>query len=783
MGINNRIRRKGKKAKEIARKKRQRKRQKALSNVQTLAPTFYKLPNPFEGLSPEQRSIEIAEVSRNGEKTYQSTLSELREILRQTNPLLVLSCMSYYGLSDSVDVTKGVTKLDSDFEIFPFHVEILQALTLQVDPTKLGDEPLRPNVHTQLRDKVKTLCHAYDDRKLGSTNADLPDDEWTVAFVQQLMRGATERVRNWGYHSQVKRIARELYRPFDPQLMSSRGFTTSNIFDVFEKMFTEVGVRQTTHLQKLIDLFRLSGTDKRLLVEKYHELIGLENEEAERFIKDLKVDEKSLDVVRIMVMTHYDLRLPDVYTFLASDLAETLNLTEDRASAILDEYAFSWGALCEHESMDFHLSNPVWNKPVIKLSNGKYFCALPETFFSFVIRCMETTLSPFAAGVSSRRAKYLESTVSEIVERRFPGSSIKKNFKWVKGDTAYEADLIAFIDSFALIIECKSGKIAPSALRGAPDRLRRDIRKLLIEPNQQSIRLKSRLEFLGSHPNIADPIRDEIGYDLDKLRKVVRVSVCLEDFRFIQSNLKQLEDTDWLPTHFEPCPTMNLANFMTVFDLLEHPVQILHYLMRREVIEANVRYLGDEHDLLGLYLKTLLRIDDVNPDNQIALVGMSAPLDTYYNSLDANVVLEKPRPAVSPLFGSIFSELEKRGIARWTEVGVALNMFSPDDQNRISKKLTKLEKGVHKNWKIPEYKHSIICIPPKASNYALGYVMFKNGNADEKWDLMKHAACTALDSDHVQTVIVIGRNIDRDDVSYDAIALYEAPENPVSDRR
>lgn len=781
MGINNRIRRKGKKAKEDARKSRQRKQRKEPTKVQTLTPSFYKLQDPFGGMDPEQHKILINEIARNGEQIYQETLSELRDILRQTNPLLVLSHTSSYKLTIDIDATKGVTKPDNECEIFPFHGEILQALSLQIGPEALTGEPLRPDMLTKIWDKVKTLCEAHNFRQLDSANADLPDDEWTVGFLQQLMRATTERVRNWGYHYQVKRISRELYRPFDSQLLESRGFTTSDIFDVFEKMLTETETRQSAHLQALVDLFRLSGTDKLLLIENYHELIGLENEKAERFIKDLKVENRSLDDVHHWIIAHYGLRLPDVYTFLTSDLSEALGLDEGRVNAILDEHALPWGGLCECESEDFHLSNPVWDKPLIKLSNGKYFCALPATFFSFVIPCMESILSPIGADVSNRHAEYLESAVSEVVEHRFPDSNIKRNFKWTEDGTTYETDLIAFIDSFALIIECKSGKITPPAFRGAPDRLREKIQKLLIAPSLQSLRLKKRLEFLSSHPDMPDPIRDEIGYNLGKVRKVVRISVCLEDFGFIQSNLRQLENTDWLPEKFEPCPTMILADFEMVFDILEHPVQILHYLLKREGIESNVRYLGDEHDLLGLYLTTLLDTSDADPDVMYTMDGLSAPLDTYYNSLDAGVTLDKPQPMISPLFASILSKLEQHRIARWTEIGVALSMFSPDGQNKVARMLKKLEKGVHKNWKRRGHKNMVISIPSRASGHALAYVMFKNGNADGTQDYMNHAVSTALESNHVQTVTVVGRNIDRDDVAYDTIALFESPMALASD--
>ena len=778
MGKRNRAQRKQKLAQKAARKKRRRKKSKAQARVRTLAPTVHVFRNPFERLSHEQRRLAIEAIAWNSEEKYQEALSELRAILREHYPLLVLSNMSYYGLSVAVDETAGMTKLDSDCEIFPFHVEILQALSLQIDPDELSGEPCRPEVLTQVWDQVKTLCDAHNFRQLDPTRVDLPDDEKTVALAQRLMRGATQAVRNWGYHSQIKRIARELYCPFDAQLLEARGFSASDVFDVFEAMVTEVESRQTAHLKTFVDLCRSSSTDRRLLIENYHELIGLDKERAERFIEHANVEDRPLDDVHAMVIAHYDLRLPRIYTFLASALAESLGLDEVRVSAILDQYALAWGALSEYETEHLHLSNPVWEKPLVKLGGGEYFCALPVSFFSFVIPCMEAVLSPFAAAVSDRRAEYLESKVAEIVERRFPGSNTKRNFKWVEDGKTYETDLIAFIDSFALVIECKSGKVTPPAMRGAPERLRRHIQELLIDPNLQSLRLKKRLEFLGSHPNEAGPIRDDIGYDLGRVRKVVRVSVCLEDFGSIQSSLKQLDDTGWLPTDFAHCPTMNLADFETIFDILEHPVQILHYLMKREAMEASVGYLADELDLLGLYLTTLLDIGDVEPDLHLTFTGISAPLDSYYNSLDAGVMLDKPLPAISPLFASIFSQLEQRGVARWTEIGVALNMFSPDDQSRITKMLAKLEKRVHRNWRTQGHKNMVICIPSRSSSYALGYVMFKNGNANERLYFMEHAAATALESDHVRTVVVVGKNIDRDDAAYHSIALFRAPAGP-----
>ena len=777
MGKDNKARRKQKAARRAAQRKRQRQKLEARKRDQTFAPTIYRFPHPFEGLSDDQRRLAIQEITKNSEKQYQEALSDLRKILHQYDPLLVLSLMSYYALSVPVDKITGVTKLESDYDILPFHIEILQALVLQMKNCDLSSELFSPDILEQVRSHLKKLGDAHGIRKLNTTDIDLPDDEKAVKLVQKLMRDTTRVIRNWGYFSQVKRIVCELYSPFDAKLLRTYGFSISDVINIFDTILSDVESKWTTHRQTLEHLFRASEKDKEMLVKNYHFLIGHGKEEADQFIRNFNIENMFWEAIATLIISHYDLRLSGLYTVSSSDLAQSLSLTEDRVIAILDEYSLCWGALNEYDTEDFHLSNPVCTKPVIKLDHERYFCALPTSFFSFVIPCLESLLSRFESAVSNRRAEYLESKVVEIVKTRFPSSSIKRNFKWFYDGTTYETDLIIFIDSFALLIECKSGKITSPALRGAPDRLRNSIQKLLVAPNLQSLRLKKRLEFLSSNPDEADRIRDEIGYDLNKVHKIVRASVCLEDFGPIQSCLQQFKGTHWLPADFEPCPTMNLADFEIIFDILEHPVQILHYLMKREMIEASVNYNGYERNLLGWYLTTLLDIGDVEHNVQINLNGTSSSLEAYYDSADAGVVINKPKPAISPLFASIFSQLEQRRAPRWTEVGVALNMFSPDHQMRIMEELTKLKKKVHRNWRIKGHDNMLILVPPNASSYALGYVMFKNRNAEEKRGFMEDTVNQAFEYNHVQTVIVIAKNIDKDQLAYHAIYLFERPKD------
>lgn len=117
-------------------------------------------------------------------------------------------------------------------------------------------------------------------------------------------------------------------------------------------------------------------------------------------------------------------------------------------------------------------------------------------------------------------------------------------------------------------------------------------------------------------------------------------------------------------------------------------------------------------------------------------------------------------------------QLEKRRTPRWTEIGIILNRFSPDDQRHLAKMLKVLEKNVRKNWMIDGHENMAICIPPKASRFAIAYVMFNDKTAARRDEFIRGAADNAFKSEHVQQCLVIAKNIDRDDLSYHFIGLF-----------
>jgi len=174
---------------------------------------------------------------------------------------------------------------------------------------------------------------------------------------------------------------------------------------------------------------------------------------------------------------------------------------------------------------------------------------------------------------------------------------------------------------------------------------------------------------------------------------------------------------------------------------------------------------------MGLYIGTLFELGDLDEPDQLSISGMSQEIDAYYNSLDAGIHLEKPKPKISRAFNEIFTQLEHRGTDRWTEIGVILNRISPDDQRELENLIEQLRIGVRRNWRKDGHENMLVLQPSKSSNTALAYVMYCDENSDRRYEFYDAASREALAPPHVEQSLVIGKNVDNPDPGYDFIAL------------
>jgi hypothetical protein len=732
-------------------------------------PVMQRLDNPFEGLSDEARKKAMAEISANSKARVEESLASIIDIFKKHDPVAILAHFSMYGLTVGAG-DDGVKTKESPIGVTQAHVEILQAMMLSIPAEELGIDLATPEILQIVKDNITDLSRCYSNSRIDPALLDATKLEQAIRDIQETVRIHTQIVRNWGYHTQILTISKEIYSHFDEKLEAKFGFTASNVIDVFKEHLDSLEIRLSKRWSGLGEI-KAQKKPKKML-SRYYDL----NEDWNK--NDLEGNGADLykhppQVMFMLIMAHYDLLLREEYKINESELIEKLKIKADSLNKLLNYFSAQFGEFEKENKLYFFLDNPIWSKPIISTQHG-YYCFMPQLFFSFVLNILDSLIESIDKdNLHSRRADYLESKIEEIVKRRFPESKVVSSLKWHQGGQQFETDLVAFIDSYAIIIEAKAHKISNIALRGAPARIKRHLEDILIEPGIQSRRFELKLNELRNSKNQDDLLLSKLPVDINSIHKIIRVSISLEYFASLQANLKVFDDTGWIPDEFIPCPSMNIADFETLFDFLEHPVHIIHYLQRRTETEPVYNIHGDELDYMGFYISTLFDMGNTDKESDLILSDMSIPLDRYYMSKDQGIKIPKPQPQISPFFKSILTKLEQRAIPRWSEIGCILNYFPPYDQVKIVRAIKDLSFVVKKNWQIEGHKNMLIYVPAQSSEYALAIVLYKNENRDRRNEFIQQAASSGVEPDHVKSCLVISINIDKNDSPYHTIGLFD----------
>jgi hypothetical protein len=158
MSKNNKIKRvlnKRKKEKALKAKRQNKKRlPKSFSPVMTM------MDNPLSGLTEEQRKKVIDEIGDGNKKTYQEALGKIRIILEKYDSVMLISIMACYGLTTGAG-DKGVESKEKYGNLNQSHVEVLQALFLQVEENKNGWEAVTPDVVQEIWDTLTDLSSSH----------------------------------------------------------------------------------------------------------------------------------------------------------------------------------------------------------------------------------------------------------------------------------------------------------------------------------------------------------------------------------------------------------------------------------------------------------------------------------------------------------------------------------------------------------------------------------------------------------------------------------------------
>ena len=733
---------------------------------------FYR--SQLNDIDHEALRASILAIGEESQTTFSELVTALLGHLQNNYPPHIIATLSYYGLPNMV-TDDGVSGRSPVGNIRQHHIEILQALALTQSLEQWGDPPATPTVIQSIIDKTRDLTEAFWTKRLTALKRDHDRQQQTELQLCERLRAHTQIVRNWGYLPTMVEIATELYSPLNSQLERHYRFAASDLIAVASALIQILETRANERWTLLRTI--LTAPDTSELARRYCTLYPGIAQTPDDLLGALPRDADH-EIVKSLILEHADIDIGALFVFDAREIARASGYPEDTIRSVLDKLSIYPGALDHAEIEKLFMNNPVWTAPCVNVS-GQFFVPVPQLLFAYIHRIMHSLASD--AGLEDklqrRRAEYLETKVHETIGKVLPGARLTSNATWSFEGKAFETDLIAQVDHTMLIIEAKSAALTPQGLRGAPARVKRHVRDLVVSPAHQSARLEQIIwDSKAGVPSCLDVV-SSLALDPQAIDTVIRMSVTLDDFSMIASSERELRTAGWVPSATRLAPTLNVADLICISDILDKPSYFLHYFAERDRIQREFDLLGDELDYLGLYLTTGFGMSGTNaPDAKIVLTGLSEPIDHYYLSAHANVPVPKPAPGIHPELGRIIGEIQKKRVQGWTSVALdLLRIGDLDEQTKLLDAVASLRRKVKRTYRDPKHTCSVVFAPYSSADSCILFYVFPEALRENRHANVHMLSTKALDELDRKRCVIVGREIEAWDQPYAFIGIAYQP--------
>jgi hypothetical protein len=259
------------------------------------------------------------------------------------------------------------------------------------------------------------------------------------------------------------------------------------------------------------------------------------------------------------------------------------------------------------------------------------------------------------------------------------------------------------------------------------------------------------------------------------------MSVCLHDFATVQSIPTLLEKAGMLNNKYPLAPCLSLADLEVMLDLLEEPYVRLHYIRQRASSLLTQHIVGDELDMIGLYLDTALSFGGLEPGEQdIVLTGYSERIDRYYTLRDEGEHARKPRRAITAWFKRLCSQISQRPLPGWSELTSVLLSLTPHHQQELERQVQRIAKRIRDRKRPRNDEDTVIFVGPLRSETALA-VRARDPDLPGRFsEGIENLASVAFQQEHVERCCVLVVNATSPDLPYLSGALLTRSDRPIS---
>jgi hypothetical protein len=326
-------------------------------------------------------------------------------------------------------------------------------------------------------------------------------------------------------------------------------------------------------------------------------------------------------------------------------LAEAADVEESAAASYLDALSNRFGQACGEDW--FAAAERVRYRPYVRVTDDTYMLTVPGNDVWALRGLLEEPLKQTKAYII-HRGRWLEGRAGELLGRAVSPDeqhpSVNFTFESDEGNAiSGEIDQLLRCGDTVLAIEAKSATLRPGARRGG-DALISHLRANVTKAARQATNAREALRRQGTTLLTGDE-RLTLG---EQVREVHPIVVTLDDLSSVAPVLWELEGTRVMPDGVTLPWVVTLHELEQVCDLIDWPVQLIHFLRRR----SRLNQLGgltasDELDWWMHYLMYGLYFDDRDPSIRQRLLSLTDPLDAWNLWKHGEREKEAPRPTMN----------------------------------------------------------------------------------------------------------------------------------------
>jgi len=567
--------------------------------------------------TPEQQAalVESVQEARSAfPEKLKLVVAETEKLLSRHNSFELLANLSFCTLGINPESHRESENRDADAV-----VEYATLLCLK-NSLQGGTEPFVGHAFEEINERLSAIISqvvTYNGLSdIGTTN------------VGNLLRELSHKtnvneiyVRNPGYPHHCAEMLQPLFEHFDKWFLDNLGFTISDTLQINESVFDLLNRK----IQLAMD--EAHGMEKKMIVQlREYRATGKSQEPGheELFPKWNSFSmKKCREIIRSIQAVTYFRKLGIVLSFTPAELAGESKLPLRRVESCLAFFSQTFGSIP---------ANFIWPSPTHELKlrpfvtdSHRYLCPNPKLFIWSIQQMFERALNPTSracAGASQgiwekyadRRGRFLEREVARLFSSVFKtgichqqlGFSFTVNGRKEEG----KLDMLLLFDGFLFLIEAKAGSFPLKARRGYEQAIEENLRKLVAEAHEQTLRAKRFIETTSS-PSFELPDGNKFTLDTNNIRKTFLVTVTLESLDFFCANIHSFAGMGLFESGELPW-ALPLLDLKIICETTEFPSQLIHYLTRRlEIHKIQGLEAHDELDWFGHYLVEGLFFEDL----------------------------------------------------------------------------------------------------------------------------------------------------------------------------